>query len=395
MPTTSSPTAGHLLQLIREGKARTRKELGTVTGLARSTVAQRVDQLVSLGYLREAGAGASSGGRPPTALTFDESSRVVLVADLGVTHGRIAVTDLARRSLAEMTEEMRIDRGPEALLDFVADAFQRLLAEAGRRADEACGIGIGVPGPVDFSTGRVIQPPIMPGWHDFPIRDYLLGAFPAVGDVPVLVDNDANIMALGEWATYWRTSPALLFVKAGTGIGAGIVIGGQVYRGIDGAAGEIGHVRVPGFDAPCACGAAGCLAVAASGSALARSLTSDSAPVPDSRAVAALVQAGDAAAVAATRDAGRRLGEVLATVISLLNPEVVVIGGDLAHTHQHFITGVRSALYERLLPRSTRRLHLDIGRTGERAGVIGAAALVVDHVFSPEAVDARLAEAAA
>lgn len=393
MPTMSSPTAGHLLQLIREGQARTRKELGTVTGLARSTIAQRVDRLVSLGYLREAGAGASSGGRPPTALTFDEASRVVLVADLGATHGRIAVTDLARRPLAEMTEEMRIDRGPEALLDFVTESFQRMLAEAGRGPDEVCGVGVGVPGPVDFTTGRVIQPPIMPGWHDFPIRDYLREAFPAVDNVPVLVDNDANIMALGEWATHWRASPALLFVKAGSGIGAGIVIGGQVYRGIDGAAGEIGHVRVPSLDAPCACGAAGCLAVAASGSALARGLTTDGAPVLDSRAVASLVRDGDAAAIAATRQAGRRLGEVLATVVSLLNPEVVVIGGDLAYTHQHFITGIRGALYERLLPRSTRRLHVEVGRTGERAGVIGAATLVVDHVFSPEAVDARLAGA--
>jgi predicted NBD/HSP70 family sugar kinase len=387
MSTTSSSSPGHLLQLIRDGTARTRKELGTVTGLARSTVAQRVDQLVNLGYLREAGAGASSGGRPPTALTFDEAARVVLVADLGATHGRIAVTDLGRRPLSEVTEEMRIDRGPEEVLDFVTATFRRMLGDTGRAPDDICGVGIGVPGPVDFTAGRVIQPPIMPGWHDFPIRDYLRESFPAISDVPVLVDNDANVMALGEWVTHWRDSPALLFVKAGSGIGAGMVIAGQVYHGVDGAAGEIGHVRLSGIGAVCACGATGCLAAVASGAALARSLSA-----ADSRTVAGMVRAGDVTAIAATRDAGRRLGEVLATVISLLNPEVVVIGGDLAYTHQHFITGVRGALYERLLPRSTRRLHVDVSRTGERAGVLGAASLVVDHVFSPNAVDAHISQ---
>jgi len=384
-------TAGHLLQLIRTGQARTRKDLGLVTGLARSTVTQRVDRLVAAGYLREAGVNASTGGRPAASLSVDETSRVVLVADLDHEHCRVALLDLAGRTVADLAAPVRTDAGPQQVLDWVGGRFRAMLAEAGRDRAQVCGIGVGVPGPVDFDSGRVVQPPVMPGWHDYPIREHLARGYPHLDSGAVFVDNDANVMALGEWTEHGRSSPALLFVKVAGGIGAGIVINGEVYHGVDGAAGEIGHVRLRGRREVCACGSVDCLAALASGASLARRLTESGRPASGTADVVRLVQSGDPHAVALTQESGALIGEVLASVVSVLNPELVVIGGDLAYTHEHFMAGLRQGLYGRLLPRSTRRMALEVSRLGDRAGIVGAGAMVVERVLAPAAVDSRLA----
>lgn len=388
---TDATTAGHLLQLIRTGKARTRKDLGLVTGLARSTVAQRVDRLVAAGYVRESGVDASTGGRPAASLTVDETSRVTLVADLDHEHCRVALQDLAGRTLADLAAPVRTDRGPREVLDWVSGRFRALLAGAGRDPAQVCGIGIGAPGPVDFDSGRVIQPPVMPGWHDYPIREHLVRGYPNLDSGAVFVDNDANMMALGEWTERGRSSPALLFIKVANGIGAGIVINGEVYHGVDGAAGEIGHVRLQGRKGVCACGSVDCLAAVASGASLARRLTESGTPAAGTADVVRLVQSGDPHAVALTQESGALIGEVLASLVSVLNPEIVAIGGDLAYTHEHFMAGLRQGLYGRVLPRSTRRMVLEVSPLGDRAGIVGAGAMVVEHVLAPAAVDARLA----
>lgn len=375
-----------MLQLVREGKARTRRDLIAVTGLARSTVTQRVDQLIEAGYLEESGVGTSTGGRPPSVLSPRSSAGVVLVADIGATHCRVALTDLAANSLVEDTVKVRIEQGPETVLSWLRDTFLALLERTGRKED-LCGIGLGLPGPVEFASGKVVQPPIMPGWHDYPVREYLRATF----DVPILVDNDAKVLALGEWATGWRDSSSFVLVKVGTGIGCGIVIGGKVYRGIDSAAGDIGHVRLSEHhDDVCACGARGCVASVASGAALARRLREQGKETRDSHDVVRLVQAGDTEAVTLTRESGQLLGEVLATVVSLLNPGVLMLAGNMAETHEHFLTGIREVVYRSSLPLATRNLEIVTSRLKERAGVVGAATMVVDYLLSAEVVDARL-----
>jgi predicted NBD/HSP70 family sugar kinase len=382
-------TAGDLLALVRTGRARTRGELQQVTGLSRSTVTSRLDQLIGGGYLRETGTDESTGGRPSVLLEFNHEHAVVLAADLGATHARLAVLDLAGAILAEESADRHIADGPTAVLDWVADRFTNLLGAAGRTNRTVCGIGIGVPGPVEFDTGRVRQPPIMPGWDDYPIVEHLQRTFNA----PVLVDNDANLIALGEQVTYHRDCPALVLVKVATGIGAGIVVGGRVYRGIDGGAGDLGHIRIHGHDdARCMCGSFGCLAAVASGSALAQRLTAMGVPTRSSRDLLERITAGHPDAGELAREAGRLVGEVLATTVCVLNPGVLLIAGDLAETH--FVTGVREMLYQRALPRATRHLQVSIAQLGGRAGVIGAQAMVVDSVYAPHAVDARLATVA-
>src|SRR5688500_11597699 len=161
--------AGALLSILRDGQARTRAELVQLTGLARSTLAQRLDALVSQKWIVPTEEAVSSGGRPAVAFTFNRSARVVLAADLGATHARIAVTDLATEVLAERAAEMPIDRGPEPTLTWLQQSFEEMLAETGHSMTEVCGIGVGLPGPVEHGSGRPVNPPIMPGWDGFPV----------------------------------------------------------------------------------------------------------------------------------------------------------------------------------------------------------------------------------
>jgi predicted NBD/HSP70 family sugar kinase len=387
--TQSSPTGpGALLQLIRDGSAATRADLARTTGLARSTVAQRVEALISANLVYEAGGTASTGGRPPTVLAFNHDAGVVLVADLGATHARLALSDLAGRALAEHAADLDIALGPDRVLEWVARQFEQLLKETGSSTAQVRGIGIGVPGPVEFDSGRPVNPPIMPGWDGFSVPDWFEPRYAA----PVLVDNDVNIMARGEHWMHWRDTAHLLMIKVGTGIGCGIVAGGDIYRGARGAAGDIGHIRATArADVICRCGNVGCLEAVAGGQALADALTAADIPADHSRDVVELVRRGNPTAIRMVREAGRTLGEVLAGTVNFFNPGVIVIGGDIAEAHEHLLAGVREGIFGRSLPLATRDLRIVPSRLGDRAGVIGAATMVTEHVLSPAAVDHALA----
>lgn len=377
---------GVLLDLIRRRSPITRAELVSLTGLARSTIAQRVDQLINEGLVSEVGEAVSTGGRPPSILGFDPGSGVVLVADLGATHSRVAVCDLNATPLAEARHDIDIADGPDQVLTWVLETFEKLIAEAGRSAADVRGIGIGVPGPVDFAAGRADHPPIMPGWDDYPIRDRFVERY----GVSVLVDNDVNIMALGE---YWTMEPKVddfMFVKVGTGIGSGLIIGGRLQRGARGAAGDIGHVQAGSANVMCRCGNPDCLEASAGGAAIARDLREQGHDAAGSRDVVALVQAGNHDAIQAVRAAGRLIGSVLAAIVNLLNPAVISIGGDVAEAGQQLLAGIRETVYQRSTALSTNELRIRTGSLGDRAGVIGAAALVIEHVFDPAAIDAAL-----
>ncbi|MEU9289753.1 ROK family protein [Streptomyces sp. NPDC048275] len=393
-------SAGDLLELVRSGRATTRGALQQATGLSRATVGQRLDRLFRAGWLREGAGGpvdSPLGGRPSITLEFDDAHAVVLAADLDTRHGRAAVVSLTGEILAEHHGTLRIEDGPDAVLGELGHWFAELLEKAGQSADSVCGIGLAVPGPVDSDTGRVVQPPIMPGWDGYDIRGRLGRAFEehtgtrtetrSGAGIPVLVDNDANLMAYGEQRTGYPDCSAFALVKVSTGIGAGMVVGGAIYRGVDGGAGDIGHIRV-GADALCRCGSYGCLAAVASGGAVARRLAESGVRATSGSDVRDLLTAGHPEAMALAREAGRQVGDVLATVVTLLNPGVLMIAGDLAGTP--FLTGVRELLYQRALPRSTAHLDVVTSRLGDRAGLVGAGALVVEYLYAPERVEQRL-----
>lgn len=390
MSAPSSPDSSHaggLFQLLRDGRPRTRAELATSTGLSRPTVAQRIDQLLGLGLISPVDAAASTGGRPSSQFAFNPQARVVIAADFGASHARVAVTDLTGALLAETGQEREISLGPVSAMEWLRHAALLLLDQSGRSLDEVVGVGIGLPGPVEFSTGRPINPPIMPGWDRFDLPGALRETFSA----PVLIDNDVNIMALGERTSAWQETTDLIFVKVATGIGAGIISGGSLRRGSHGAAGDIGHVALSrAAQTPCACGNRGCLEAVASGRAIAEELTRTGTPASTPGDVVRLVKAGDLAAIQLVRQAGRDLGEVLTTCVSLMNPSLILIGGTMAQAAEHLVAGVREVVYARSIPLSTEHLTIAPSRAAGDAAILGAAHLAIDAALSPERIAAAL-----
>jgi predicted NBD/HSP70 family sugar kinase len=382
--------AGDLFQLLRDGRARTRAELALTTGLARSTVAARIDALIASGLVGPAGEANSSGGRPPSRFAFNPAARAVLAVDVGATHVIVAVTDLSGEVLAERRLAQDVAAGPEAVLGKVVKEGLALLQKAGRGTHDLAGVGIGLPGPVEHATGRPVKPPIMPGWDGFDVVRYVQRSLP----VPVLVDNDVNIMALGERTAHWPEHANFLFIKVATGVGSGIISSGELQRGANGTAGDLGHVRVPrGDDVLCRCGNYGCLEALASAPALAAELERQGVPASKGSDVLRLVSEGNVQAIHALRQAGRDVGDVLATVVNLLNPSVIVIGGSLGQAGEHLMAGVREVVYRRSLPLATSHLRIALSLAGDKAAILGASQLVTQYVLSPAAIEATIAAA--
>lgn len=377
---------GDVLSLIRHGRAATRGDVLEITGLSRMTISQRLDALLDAGMIIEGDTTEATGGRRRRSLMFNTAQSRVLVAAVDTTHTRTAVTDLGGAVIAEDEIDAPVENGPSEVLDQITAAMGMLLERSGTSAADLCGIGLSLPGPIDPTSGRPSQPPIMPGWDAYPVAEHLQAGLPGV---PVLTANDADAAALGEYAVGHSQTVSLCLVKVDTGIGTGIVINGRSYTGADGGAGDIGHVRVsPRSDALCQCGARGCLAAVASGRAVAAELIALGLPAHSGREVRELLAAGNADAARLTQQAGRRIGEVMATVVCLLNPEVVLIGGALASAP--LLAGIRETLYRLALPRATRHMALQLGALGEDAAIVGLTRLVVDHEFSPDAVNAKM-----
>jgi predicted NBD/HSP70 family sugar kinase len=387
-----STAMSDLFQILRDGRPRTRGELAAITGLARTTVAARLDALTGLGLIGPVGEAASTGGRPSSLFAITASGRFVIGVDVGASHVRVALSDITGRILEETNSLIPVAEGPLVVLAAAVRSARELVERAGRRIEDLLAVGVGVPGPVEYSSGRPINPPIMPGWDRFDVA----GRIRQELDVPVLVDNDVNIMALGEREHAWPEVDHLLFVKVATGIGAGVISGGFLQRGAQGTAGDIGHVYVArGAEVACSCGNFGCLEAIASGSAIARALSGAGIPAENSRDVVDLVKNGNVEATQAVRQAGRDLGEVLTTCVSLMNPSVIVLGGAMAEAGEHLIAGVREVVYRRSMPLATGSLHITLSQTGADAAVLGAAMLAIHHSLSPANIEAMIAASSA
>jgi predicted NBD/HSP70 family sugar kinase len=374
----SKQSALDILLLIRQGAARTRAELMALTGLSRSTMSQRLNELFDANLIVGDGEASSTGGRPASVLRFNGSAGLVAVAAIGVSGSRVALVDLDGTVLAEHDEQGAIALGPTNTLDRVAVRIRTLLETLETSAATLWGIGVGLPGPVEFASGRPISPPIMPGWDGFPVADWLQEHFSCTA----LVDNDVNVMALGEHDAHYPDEDQLVFVKVGTGIGAGVIANGDLYRGAMGSAGDIGHIYVSGYDdVICECGNNGCLEAIAGGRAIARKLDMQGLQCAGSMDVVRYAVAGEKEAVLAIREAGLELGVVLAGLVNALNPGIVVLGGNLAKSGDHLLATVREVIYRRSPPLATRNLHIVASKAGDRAGVLGAAAMITKAVL--------------
>ena len=377
---------GEVLDLIRHGRATTRGDVLEATGLSRMTISQRLDALLTAGMIVEGPTLDSTGGRRRRSLAFNTDQAHVLVVAVDTTHTRIALTDLGGAILIEDSIDVSVSAGPSEVLDRIVLAMGAVLGKHGLDPRDLCGLGLSIPGPVDPVSGRASQPPMLPGWDAYPVAEHLQSAVPGV---PVLMANDADAAAMGEYAAGYTHVKSLCLVKVSTGIGTGIVIEGRSYSGVDGGAGDIGHVRVtPHSDVRCQCGMHGCLATVASGRAVAAQLRSLGFEANSGRDVKALLRAGSPEAAHLTQAAGKRIGEVMATMVCLLNPEVVLVGGALASAP--LLAGMRETLYRLALPRATRHMTLQLGVLGDDAAVAGLTRLVVDQEFSPAAINAKL-----
>jgi predicted NBD/HSP70 family sugar kinase len=385
--TTAPATAGELLELVRSGRASTRSQLRLLTGLSRTAVTARVSSLTSAGLLVLGEELASTGGRPPGALVFNKEAAVVLAVAIGRSRSQLAVLDLDGQELASDSRDHEVGVGPDELMPQIVERLRVLLDGV---TPPILGIGLSLPGTLDPVRGLSIGSPVMSGWDGVELAPYFSG----LGEAPLFVANDADVLARSELLGGAGSLDDVLVVKASTGLGLGIVADGRVLSGSLGAAGEIGHTIVDAAgELPCRCGATGCLETIAGGWALVAKMAEAGQPVGHVRDLVALALQGDSFARGLLRDSGRELGEVLAVAINLLNPAAVVIGGDMAAAFDFYVAGVRESVYRRAAPLATRDLQFLGATHGDRAGVVGCAALALDHVLSPLAVDARLAAA--
>ncbi len=384
-----------LLELVRTGGAETRPELSQRTGLGRTAITQRTTTLLEAGLLEEGRLNPSTGGRQARTLRFRKDGGRILTAELGATGFIAGITDLMGTVLATRYGDCDIALGPDPVLAEVEAKLDELIADVGAAPSEVWGVGLGLPGPVEFATARPSEPPIMPGWNNYAVRDRLAVRY----DAPVWVDNEVNLLCLGELRTPGIPigDGDMLYVKIGTGIGAGISNNGRLHRGAQGCAGDIGHAAVSDDSSVvCRCGKTGCLEALAGGAALARD-GEELARAGRSPALAAVfaergtvtgedvtaaAAAGDHQAVQLLVQAGRRIGAMLATMVNFYNPSIILIGGKVAGAGDLFLATIRETIYRRSLPLSTRELRIERARLGEEGGLVGAAFMVLDELFS-------------
>jgi predicted NBD/HSP70 family sugar kinase len=392
-----SEGAQYLAQVITyvsKTRSVTRPEIASSTGLSRTLATKYIDVALELNHHKSGEVGQSTGGRAPRLLNFNSHAGAILVAELGATGFNVAASDLNGNLLGNTFTRVEISEGPEAVLSMVESSFDDLVASLKIR--NLWGIGIGVPGPVEFATGLPVSPPIMPGWDKFPVRERFSTRYKA----PVWVDNDVNLMALGEHAL--RNDPItneLIFVKIGSGIGAGILTHGQLHRGAQGCAGDIGHIALPSKEnVQCRCGNLGCLEAVSGGLALirdaeiatsnnksdylgARKKTKRRIDVQD---VIEGSNNGDRWCVERVIKVGSDLGSVLATLVNFHNPSLIVLGGSVSAAGDKLLASIRETVLSRSLPLATRDLQIRISDFPIESGLVGAVEMVINELFSSE-----------
>ena len=383
--------AVEIFQALRDGRPRTRAELAALTGFSRGTVSARIDDFFAAGLISAVTDATSTGGRPPARVGLNAQARVVAAADFGATHAVVALIDLMGEVVVEHHELRPIADGPQQTLDWLIETVSRLLRKASRPVEDLISIGLGLPGPVEHTSGRPTNPPIMPGWDGYDVPGHLRRTF----RVPVLVDNDVNVMALGEMAKGHPDVAEMLVVKVSTGIGSGIITGGRLQRGASGIAGDIGHISIPqGGDVVCRCGNTGCLEAVAGTPALIRAARAVGVEVNDQAELLAAARAGDLRVMRVIRDAGRNIGHVLNMCVSIINPALIVVGGSLAESNEVLLAGMREVVYARSMPLATQNLAIAPSRVGTLAGVIGAGIMAIDFALAPERMEADVSDLA-
>ncbi len=390
-----TPLEYELIDLIRRHSELTKADLVNLTRYSRTKITTSIDSLLQKKYIRENHTTEYSGGRRAKTYSLNGGLGLVAGVDIGATSIDLAVADFSRKILARYGEPALVREGPIKILGRVCNLLEKMIQENGLDTDHLRGIGIGVPGPVDFALGTAVSPPIMPGWDRYPIFQTVQQWFPSAN---VVVDNDVNVMALGEiHAGIGVGARNLIFVKIGTGIGAGIVCERKIYRGTSGCAGDIGHISVNKTEPICNCGNIGCLEAVAGGSAIAeralQGALAGKSPVllqyhhKNDRSLSAMdvgsaAREGDAFAIELIRESGQLIGDVLASLVNFYNPDKIVIGGGVSNLGDLLLSSIRQAVLKRSLPLATRNLQIVFSSMGGDAGIVGAVNLAMDYIFT-------------
>jgi len=378
-----------IVNLVRTGEATTRPEIGRLTGLGRGVVTQRVDQAIEMGFLADGEFAPSSGGRAPRTLRFRSEQGRIIVCAFGALHIRVGIASLDGDILDDRHTEWDIARGPAETIDRALAMLDEILAA--HDDVPVWGVAVGIPGPVDFDSGRPVAPPIMPGWNGFDMRRRFEERF----DAPVWVDNDVNLLAFSERSRRSDERLDLIFFKVGTGIGAGLLSQGRIHRGANGAAGDVGHVRVRDSESLCRCGKVGCLEAEAGGGALVRDaelavaegatgalagLAAEGTTLTP-QLIAMSAMNGDALAISLIQRSARLVGESIAALVNMFNPSVIVVGGAVSSAGEVFLAEVRQRVYELSLPLATRDLSVVRSLGDEKEPLRGGAEIVREQLF--------------
>ncbi|HWQ84435.1 MAG TPA: ROK family transcriptional regulator [Anaerolineales bacterium] len=385
-----------IFQALRQQGEISRTDISNLTGWSKAKTSHKIREFVEKGLLVEVGEGASQGGRRPRLLQINVQLGYLVGMDIGATSLDIALADVSGKICQRRTAVADVRQPPEEYLSRSRELILEMAAAQGCIPGQILGIGIGVPGPVDFGRGVLVAPPLMPDWEHFLISAFLQPAFP---NAFIVVDNDVNIMALGEQ----RAGDGIgidhfIFVKIGTGIGSGIISNGSIHRGSIGSAGDIGHICVDKQGPICRCGNTGCLEAMAAGPAISEkavyAATHGASPLlrqmmdanggwlrPEDVNLAC--REGDQAALDIIRASGEMIGDVLAGLVNFFNPSHIFIGGGITSFGNHLLVAIRRAVLRRSLPLATTHLVINFSRMGPDIGVIGAIALVSEYVFMP------------
>ena len=386
-----------LINLVRLNRELTKSELVGFSDFSRTKITSCIDSLLAKKILVANEATSYSGGRRSKSFRVNERLGLVAGIQMGAIDFDLGIADFSGKVITRSSAAAAVKEGPIPTLSKACSELESMVVTNGLSADNVMGIGIGVPGPVDFSVGTVVSPPIMPGWDRYPIIETVQQWFPYAN---VVIDNDVNVIALGEVSQgAARGLSHLIAVKIGTGIGAGIICDGRIYRGANGCAGDIGHICVDKDGPVCACGNKGCLEKLAGGAGIAeRALLGareGRSPALLARYerngllrtedVGAAAVEGDPFAIEVIRDSGRLVGEVLAALVNFYNPEMIVIGGGVSKLGDILLSSIRQAVFSRSLPLATRNLQIVFSGIGPEAGMFGAIRLALDYVVTVEA----------
>jgi glucokinase-like ROK family protein len=370
-----------------------RVELARELNLTRAAITSIINDLQAIGLVNEV-EGKYPSGRKPIVLEINPNRGYVVGVDIGSTHLTILLANYAAHVIKDIEWPIRIDEGPTVILGQVDQRLRDFLKESNLKMGDIKAICVGVPGPVVLQEGMVSEPPIMPGWDKFPIKNYIKSLW----KVPVTIGNDAELGAIGEWAYgAGRGEDNLAYIKVGRGIGAGLLLDGQVYHGADGSAGEIGHFTIEENGPLCSCGNRGCLEAVAGGNAVAKRAiesiknghrTELSAITPidsiESKDVIAAACNGDLLSQQILSEAGSHLGTAIAGLVNLFNPSIIIIGGGVSQIGDLLLEPIRLTVRKRSLKMASKGLRISTALLGRRSSGMGAVVQALSLVLHTE-----------